>query len=248
MRIDTDGLIIKEQNIGEQDRLVTVLTRSNGVLKAFVKNGRNIKNPKGSATRLLCYSRLAIYVSRDKYIIDEAVSKEMFIGLRTDIVRVSLAQYFCELAAFLAPVELPADEYLQLILNALFVLAKGSRPNSLIKAATELRLMALYGFMPDLVCCNSCKCYQSSQMRFLPRSGILLCENCADSSNEYSILTGEGVTTAMRHCIYADSKKLFSFSMPEKSLEILEKASEEYLIIHTEHHFPTLDFYKTIRN
>ena len=33
MKISTDGLIIGEQNIGEQDRLITVLTRKKGIIK-----------------------------------------------------------------------------------------------------------------------------------------------------------------------------------------------------------------------
>ena len=44
MKFKTDGLIIKEQSIGEQDRLVTVLTASNGIIKAFVKGAKKIKN------------------------------------------------------------------------------------------------------------------------------------------------------------------------------------------------------------
>ena len=35
MKFQTDGLIIKEQNIGEQDRLVFALTKSNGIIKAL---------------------------------------------------------------------------------------------------------------------------------------------------------------------------------------------------------------------
>ena len=46
MKFRTDGLIIKEQNIGEQDKLVYVLTKSNGVIKAFVKGAKNVKNQK----------------------------------------------------------------------------------------------------------------------------------------------------------------------------------------------------------
>ena len=37
MKFRTEGLIIKEQNIGEQDKLVFALTKSNGVIRAFVK-------------------------------------------------------------------------------------------------------------------------------------------------------------------------------------------------------------------
>ena len=32
MKFRTEGLIIKEQNIGEQDKLVFALTKSNGVI------------------------------------------------------------------------------------------------------------------------------------------------------------------------------------------------------------------------
>ena len=44
MSIKTDGIILRETMTGEQDRLVTVLTRSNGVIKAFVNGARNPKN------------------------------------------------------------------------------------------------------------------------------------------------------------------------------------------------------------
>ena len=64
MKILTDGLIIGEQSVGEKDRLVTVLTRKSGVIRAFVKNCNSLKSAKGAATRLLCYSRLSIYFGR----------------------------------------------------------------------------------------------------------------------------------------------------------------------------------------
>lgn len=247
MKISTDGLIIGEQNIGENDRLITVLTRKNGVIKAFVKNCRSLKSAKGSATRLLCYSRLIIYVSRDKYIVDDAVCEEMFIKLRTDIVNMSLAQYFCELFGYLAPKETQAEEYLRLVLNALYLLSNNKRPPVVIKSAVELRIMCFSGYMPDLLCCNSCKCYESEKMYFLPHSGRIMCGDCISGVDEYSISIGMGVTTAMRYCIYAEFNKMFNFSLSDEGLNILEKCAEEYLLLRTEHNFKTLEFYKTIR-
>lgn len=35
MQVKTQGLIIREQTVGESDRLVTVLTRDAGVVRAF---------------------------------------------------------------------------------------------------------------------------------------------------------------------------------------------------------------------
>ena len=107
MQINTDGLIIREQSIGESDRLVTVLTREQGILRAFVRGAKAMKSRSASSTQLLCYSRLSIYEGREKYIIDEAEPIEVFFSLRTDFEKLSLAQYFCELALALAPEGLP---------------------------------------------------------------------------------------------------------------------------------------------
>ena len=43
MKLSTDGLIIREQQTGEDDRLVTLLTRDYGVLRAFVRGAKRIK-------------------------------------------------------------------------------------------------------------------------------------------------------------------------------------------------------------
>ena len=42
MKFRTDGLIIREQNIGENDRLVWVLTRTHGVIKAFARGAKKL--------------------------------------------------------------------------------------------------------------------------------------------------------------------------------------------------------------
>ena len=50
MQVKTQGLIIREQTIGESDRLVTVLTRDEGVVRAFARRAKNLKDSKNSAT------------------------------------------------------------------------------------------------------------------------------------------------------------------------------------------------------
>ena len=103
MQIKTQGIIIREQVIGESDRLITALTQDEGVVRAFARRAKNLKDSKNSATGLLCYSRLNLYKGREKYIVNDAFPIEVFFGLRQDIVRLALAQYFCSLAAELVP-------------------------------------------------------------------------------------------------------------------------------------------------
>ena len=219
MQINTDGLIIREQSIGESDRLVTVLTREQGILRAFVRGAKAMKSRSASSTQLLCYSRLSIYEGREKYIIDEAEPIEVFFSLRTDFEKLSLAQYF---------------------------LGKGKLPAAQIKAIVEMRMLSLAGFMPDLVCCAQCGAYEADQMYFMVKQGILYCGSCYPQFAPGGVLMNRGVTTALRHTIYADFNKVFSFTLPAKDLEALAKASERYLLNTVERGFATLDFYKQI--
>ena len=119
MKFQTMGLIVKEQNIGEQDKLVHALTATNGIIKAFVRGAKNIKNQKCAATSLLTYSRLTVYKGRESYIIGDAIPERIFSKLRGDVVKTCLAQYFCELAITICPREQNSEEFLKLILNSL---------------------------------------------------------------------------------------------------------------------------------
>ena len=55
-----------------------------------------------------------------------------------------------------------------------------------------------------------------------------------------------GVTTALRHIIYADDKRLFNFSLNDEGLDTLNRATEKYVSAQTDKNYKTLDFYKAI--
>lgn len=246
MKFRTEGLIIKEQNIGEQDRLVFALTKSNGVIKAFVRGAKNIKNQKCASTSLLSYSRLTIYKSRDSYIIGEARTIRIFSKLRSDVRKMCLAQYFCELALTICPREQKSDAFLSLILNSLYLLSEDKRSADLIKPCFEMRLASMAGYMPDLRMCRECGEYSADTMYFLPRSGMLECAACRSKISEHAVALNPSTLTALRHTIYADDDKLFSFALPQSGLDVLNEASERYLKYRFEKDFKTLTFYKTI--
>lgn len=242
----TEGLIIKEQTVGESDRLVTVLTKDEGVIRAFARRAKNIKDSKSSATQLLCYSRLTIYRGKDKYIISDAFPQEVFFDLRTDIARLALAQYFCELVYEIIPEGVNAEEYLRVTLNSLHFLAKNKRPELLLKSITELRLLTIAGYMPNLVCCADCGEYEAPEMYFLVNSGTIYCGNCFKKTDEpYAVLHGASLR-AMRHIIYSDVEKLYSFSVSNEAQKELANACEAYTLSVLQRRPKTLDFYASL--
>ncbi len=217
MKFRTEGLIIKEQNIGEQDKLIHALTKSHGVVKAFVRGAKSLKTGKGAATSLLSYAMLTFHTGRESYSVSDARSLHIFSKLRQDVAKMCLAQYFCELALTACPREKPADVFLSLFLNALYLLDSGKRPPSLVKPCLEMRLTALSGYLPDLVMCRGCGVYAAPVMYFYPRT------------------------------VYAEENKLFSFALSDEGLEQLNRASEAYVQHRFEKEFKTLQFYHTMK-
>ncbi len=247
MKFRTEGLIIKEQNIGEQDKLVHVLTNSNGVVKAFVRGAKNIKGGKAAATSLLSYSLLTFHTGRDSYSIGDARTLRVFSKLRGDVKKMCLAQYFCELALTICPREKNAEKYLSLVLNSLYLLNEDKRPAGLVKPCLEMRLAAMAGYLPDLIMCRTCGVYTAPLTYFFPQTGEIECERCRGSQASGAVPLTEAALTALRHTVYADDDKLFSFSLSDEGLELLNRASEAYLQYRFEKEFKTLNFYKAIK-
>ena len=243
MRLNTDGLIIKETQTGEADRLVTVLTRDMGVIKAFVRGARSIKSRSLSATQLLGYSRFSIYMSRDVYTIDEAEPIEVFFGVRSDFARTSLAMYFCELICELAPEGSDSQEILSLALNTLYMLSNNKLPTHQLKAVFELRLLSLSGYMPSLVGCSACGKYADESMFFDTESAELFCSAC--QKPVHSIELTIGVVSAMRHVCLSDPQKIFSFTLSNTGLKSFADIAERYLLATTQRRYKSLELYKS---
>ena len=181
---------------------------------------------------------------REKYIISEARPIHAFLGLSEAIESLSLAQYFCELAGVLAPREEPAPEQLRLICTALYHLEQGTRPLPLIKAVTELRLLSLGGFMPNLTACARCGNAAENGGWLLPREGRICCGECGGSAG--AVPVSAGVLRAMQHIVSAPLEKCFGFSLSEEGLSGLKTASEAYLLCQMGRGFRTLDFYNSL--
>lgn len=239
----TEGLIIREYNgVGEADRFITVLTKEYGVVRAVARGARRIKSRAGGATALLMYSRLRLIAGRDNYIVEDAQPIETFFGLREEIGRTALAQYFCELAAALCPADEPAPDALRVLLYALHHLANNTRPQKLLKAVVEWRLLSEAGYMPDLSACAACG-KEAEGMYLSLVDGQLF---CPDHRPPVSAPLSAGAIAAVRHAVNASAEKCCAFSLPEPSLSYFADAAEAFLKAQLNRGFKTLDFYHTI--
>lgn len=243
MTFNTDAIVLKIVKTGESDRLVTFLTRDRGIIKAFAKAADRPKNKLHMSTNLFCYGNFTFYEGAKATKVEECDLNETFFGLQKDIETLALAQYFNELIIETAPVEADSNEYMRLLLNSLYFLAKGEKDSKLLKSVFEMRLACIIGYMPSLVACKECGEFETDYMFFDEHTGELFCKNCSENHGKrYSLET----ISEMRHIVFSELNKLFTLTMSEKNIPQLNSATENYLLNVVQKKFKSLDFYKSI--
>ena len=248
MKFSTDGLIIKTNDIGENDRSVVVLTRDRGLVNAFVSSARKPGGKNTAATALLTYSHFSFTEKGETCRITESETLKVFFDLRADIEKYSLAQYLCELLRVIVPYGAEEEDYLRIALNSLYFLDSGKKDIYTVKAVTEMRLMAVSGFTPDLIGCNNCGTDQTFPLYLDAEGGEMLCAECFKKVKT-SINTLELDRTtlaALRHIVYSEFDKLYAFSIPDTHKKYLSLVTERFLTRQTDHRFKTLDFFHSI--
>lgn len=247
MQLKTDGLIIMEKPISDGDKLITILTRKFGIIRAFAKGVKSVKNKNFAGSQLFVYSDFVIFKGRNKYIVNEANFKQSFWNLRCDIQKLALAQYFCELIINLVAEEQNhTEDILRLILNSLYYLSKEKISDKLLKSVFEMRILAMSGYMPNLVYCYKCERTTTKKFYFMPELNSIICEDCVKNYNYLKFKLTDGLLHALRHTVYSDFNKMFAFELKDQKQKDLSFITEAYLLRCLEKKLNTLDFYNKI--
>ncbi|MCB7512787.1 DNA repair protein RecO [bacterium 210917-SL.2.15] len=243
-----EGIVLRETETKEADKILTILTRTEGKLAVIARGARRRRSRIAAAAQLLVYSEMTLYQKGNWSILDEASTLELFDGVRRDVEFLALGSYFAELTELLTAEDVPSPEILSLLLNALYALGTLHREPEQVKAAFELRLLALSGFEPMLESCAVCGTGMPEEPMLDVVQGVLHCRRCAlEGRRGLSMPLCFSSLAAMRHVLRCAPKRLYAFSLPPDALRRMEDASEAFAAAQLERGFRTLDFYKRIR-
>lgn len=242
----TNALVLREVRYKEADRILTLLTSTEGKVSVKARGALRKGSRMSAATQQLTYSELTLFGNRGKWTVNEAVIKEPFTGLREDIENFALGCYFAECLESLSVEDQTDAALLQLGLNSLYALSNKLYSPEQIKAAFELRLMCIAGYEPELKSCPACGSTEPEQPILKLSGGYVCCRRCDDGKGEYARLCPDSLR-ALRYIASAPAKQLFSFRLSDEALLRLGSAAERYLLTHTERQFQTLNYWKNIR-
>lgn len=244
MYLTTRGLVLREAKYKESDKILTILTETDGKISAKARGVQRTRSKIAAASQLLSFSDFTFFGSRGKWTINEAESLEQFRALRGDIELLALGSYIAELLEAVANENVPEPEILQLGLNALYALSNRLCPPAQVKAAFELRLMSLAGYRPQLDECAGCGRREPESGRLFPEHGELFCPECRAVGG---LRMDRSVIDAMHYILDADPRRVFAFRLPEAELRALGGVTEAYALYELDRAFGSLDYYKKLR-
>ncbi len=241
------GLVLREIPVKEKNSLLTILTATDGLVTATAYGARGSGSSLASGTKLFNYSEFTLIESRGRWKVDSVKSLEQFFALSNSVEGLAAASYFIQLLHDVSLAGEPDTAVLRLALNALYALARGKRPHRLVKAAFELRLMALSGFEPELDACAGCG--GGEPVFFSVTDAAVYCGNCAlprKTSGDRIYPMYPAALDAMRYILSADMPRLFSFSLGDDAAENLSFLCEVFTREQMGRSYDSLDIYHSL--
>jgi DNA repair protein RecO (recombination protein O) len=230
--IKTKGIVISVANVSDNDKMLTMLTPDVGKISVFCKGAKRNRSAFLSSSEYLAFSDIVIFKSNSEiYSLNSAEPIEIFYKLRTDIEKLSYASVMTKIIYDVSQEEEVSDKKLQLLLNSLYVLSETDKNPNLILAIFELRLLSIIGFRPNINNCINCRSDNlppTNQYYFSIKDNGIKCSSCA-KQDKGAIKINNTTYVTLGYIISIDSKKLFSFDIPDESINELILLSKIYL-------------------
>ncbi len=224
--IKTNGIIISENNLGDYDKMLTMLTPGLGKISCVAKGARRQRSALLAGTQFLCFGEYLMYKGANTYNINSCETIEIFYNLRTDLDKLNYAVEITKIIRDVTDENQNSYKILQLYLNTLYTLSETDKNPELVISIFKLKLLCFLGFMPQVQECVNCKQKENLRSFSLKDNGFK-CEACA-RQDKSALTMSESTANAIKYIVMAPAKKLFSFNLKDESLNELKLITKLY--------------------
>lgn len=232
--IKTKGIVIAENNMGDFDKMVTILT-PNGKIGCSAKGARRPKSQLMAGTQFLCFGEYMLFKGNNTYTLNSCETIEIFYDIRIDLDKLEYASKITKIIQDVTDENQNTYKILQLYLNTLYVISKTDMDLEFVTSIFKLRLMCLLGYTPRIEECVNCNNKENLYYFSLKDNG-LKCENCGKQDTG-AIQISESTKKAITYIIMAPAKKIYSFEISEENKKQLEMISKLYTNLKLEKEF-----------
>lgn len=192
-----NAIVLRRINLGETDKIVTLLTREKGKLSAVAKGSRRPTSRLAGATELFGLCRMLLAVGQTLDVVTQVEVREAFPDLRHHLNRIAAASYMAELADHFTEERLPNEEIFDLLLAGLYVVS-ASDDVAYVVTAFSLHLMSVSGYSPTFDRCARCHSTGVEFPAFSPTMGGAICRACLPDVKDAMRVAAETLAAGRR--------------------------------------------------
>lgn len=174
-----EAIVLRTHKLGEADRIITLLTRHHGRVRAVAKGVRRTTSRFGSRLEPFTHVDLQLAEGRSLDTITQAETLTLFhAGLGLDYDRYTAGTVMLETAdRLVAEEKQPSLQHFLLLVGGLRVLSAGERRPGQVLDSYLLRSLAVAGYAPTFDHCARCG-DEGPHRWFNPSMGGMLCVTC----------------------------------------------------------------------
>jgi len=149
------AIVLRTRQLGEKDRILTLLSPDHGRFSAVAKGARNPKGKQAATSQPFVLARFLIAPGRSLHVASQSQIEDAHIHICGDLVRTAWASYICEMCDA-TPESHPDSELFDALEQALAALNEPeSMPEQLETAAAwfQIRFLHILGYEPTIGRC-----------------------------------------------------------------------------------------------
>lgn len=173
------GVVLRTQKLGEADRIVTVLTRGRGVVRAAARGVRKTSSRFGARLEPFMHVDVMFAEGRTLDVFTQVVTLDPFAAnLGADYAAYTAGTAMLETAERLvADTAEPSVPQYHLLVGALRALTEHRQPPGVLLDSFQLRSLSIAGYAPSFDGCARCG-LEGPHRHFHAGSGGMLCDGC----------------------------------------------------------------------
>ena len=174
-----EAIVLRTRKLAEADRIITLLTRDHGIIRAVAKGVRRTTSRFGSRLEPFTHVDLQLAEGRNLDVITQAMTRSPFgESISADYDRYTAASVMLETAERLVAEERqPSVQQYLLLIGALRAMAAGDHRPGDVMDSFLLRSLSVAGYAPSFTDCARCGA-TGPHRAFHPESGGVLCAGC----------------------------------------------------------------------
>ncbi len=174
-----EAIVLRTRKLAEADRIITLLTRQHGIVRAVAKGVRRTTSKFGSRLEPFTHVDLQLAEGRNLDVITQAVTRAPYgEAISADYDRYTAGSVMLETAERLVAEERePSVQQYLLLIGGLRAMAAGEHRPSDVMDSFVLRSLAVAGYAPSFDGCARCG-LEGPHRDFHPPSGGVLCSDC----------------------------------------------------------------------